>query len=279
MSRLGREAVAFGAAARKEWLVLWRYPVNIVVTLATAVLLPAAYVAQANGFAGHSQQAIDAFANRAGTLQLAGFIYLGWAVFLWISMMLWGPGMTLREQQMQGSLEAAFLTPVSRFTLLFGPATAHLVPALMVFGVVGLMLRFVFGVPIGWGNLLGGLLVVAASVPMLFALGAIFAVSVLRFQDAQGISAAVQGLVTVLCGITYPVAVLPGWIQPVSEALPPTQVLTALRTAVLQPSGFDGTLRRAAVLLAAGAVIGVAAILILGRAVRGAQQTGRLGQF
>lgn len=279
MSRVAHEAVAFGAVVRKEWLVLWRYPVNLVVTLGMAVLLPAAYVAQAYGFAGDSQQAVDAFTQRSGTPELAGFIYLGWAVFMWISMMLWGPGMMLREQQMQGSLEAVFLTPVSRFALLFGPAAAHMAPAVMVFAVVGLMLRFVFGVPISWGNLVGGLLVVAASVPVLFALGAIFAVSVLRFRDAEGISGAVQGLVTVLCGITYPIAVLPGWLQPISEALPPTQVLVALRAAVLQPVGSEGTLRRVLVLLLAGVVVGAAAILLLGRSLRSAQQTGRLGQY
>ena len=54
MSRLTREMAAAAGCARKEWLVLRRYPGNIAVLVGMAVLAPAAYVAQAFGFAGES---------------------------------------------------------------------------------------------------------------------------------------------------------------------------------------------------------------------------------
>lgn len=259
--------------------MLMRYWLNSLLLIVAAILVPLGYWAQAAGFAGGDQAAIDAFADRSGTADVAGFIYLGWAVYLWISQMIWGPGLALRNERMQGTLEMIFLSPVSRLTILMGPASAQLVPAALIFTVVGLMLRFVFRVPLGATQLVDGLVVILASIPVLFALGAIVSVSVLRFRDAEGISAAVRGFLGILCGITYPIAVLPGWVRPISRALPPTQVLTALRTAVLQPGGVPGLWARVAGFLMLGAAMGAVATTILGRTLHSAQRSGRMGQF
>jgi ABC-2 type transport system permease protein len=273
------EAIAFAATVRKEWQVMMRYWPNTVMLLLESVLVPLGYWAQAAGFAGGDQQAVDAFAGRSGTTDVAGFIYLGWAVYLWITSMIWGPGTSLRKERMQGSLENLFLTPVSRVTILFGPATTQLFPAALMFTVVGLMLRFVFDVPLGPVRLLSGLLVVIASIPVLFGLAALVGLSVLRVRDAAGINSAVRGLVGILCGITFPIAVLPGWIQPVSRSLPVTQVLYALRSSVLQQPALAAVWSRALILLALGLGIGAAAVIMLGWVLRSSQRNGRLGQY
>jgi ABC-2 type transport system permease protein len=273
------EAIAFAATVRKEWQVMMRYWPNTVMLLLESVLVPLGYWAQAAGFAGGDQHAVDAFASRSGTTDVAGFIYLGWAVYLWITSMIWGPGTSLRKERMQGSLENLFLTPVSRVTILFGPATTQIFPAALMFTVVGLMLRFVFDVPLGPVRLLSGLLVVIASIPVLFGLAALVGLSVLRVRDAAGINSAVRGLVGILCGITFPIAVLPGWIQPVSRSLPVTQVLYALRSSVLQQPALAAVWSRALILLALGLGIGAAAVIMLGWVLRSSQRNGRLGQY
>jgi ABC-2 type transport system permease protein len=265
--------------ARKEWQVMRRYWVNMLLLMATAVLVPLGYWAQAAGFAGGDRGAFDEFTSRSGTSDVAGFIYLGWAVYLWVSQMIWGPGLALRAERMQGSLEMIFLSPVSRLTILFGPTIAQLVPTALIFTVVGVMLRLVFRVPVGLNQLLEGLVVIVASIPALFAVGALMAVAVLRFRDAEGISAAIRGVLGVLCGITYPVAVLPAWVQPISRSLPPTQVLDALRGAMLRPAGLSGLWARVATLIALGAALGAVTMLLMERTVRSAQRSGRLGLY
>lgn len=259
--------------------MLMRYWPNTAMLLLETVLLPIAYWAQARGFEGGDQQAADAFARRSGTTAVAGFIYLGWAVFMWITTMIWGPGSSLRKERMQGSLESLLLTPVSRFTLVFAPPTTQLVPAALQFTAVGLMMRFVFGVPLSAGQIAAGVLVVLASIPVLFALSALVAVSVLRIRDSSGVNSAVRGLVGILCGITYPVAVLPGWVRPVSNVLPVTKVLDGLRAAVLAQPGFASVLDRCLTLLVTGAAIGAVTLLLLGLTLRSVRRTGRMGQF
>ncbi|MFD3483696.1 ABC transporter permease [Streptomyces sp. NPDC058665] len=277
---LRADAVSFAATVRKELQVTLRYPANLVVLAVTAVVVPASYVAQASGFSGGGHQdSVDAFAARAGTAEVAGFIYLGWAVFLWISLMLWGPGSALRLERIQGSLEMVHLTPVSRFTVLFGPAVAELLPAALLFGVVGLMLRFAFGIPLGPDELLAGVSVIVASVPVLFAIGALMAVVSLRFRDAEGITEVFRGALGILCGVSYPIAVLPDWIQPVSEGLPPTQILELLRGAILDHAWRTDIATRLLTLIGVGVAVGAVAVLALGGALRHARRTGQMGQY
>lgn len=258
---------------------MMRYWPNTGILLLETVLMPLAYWAQAAGFEGGDADAAAAFARRSGTDSVAGFIYLGWAVYMWITTMVWGPGSSLRNERMQGSLESLFLTPVSRFTLLFAPSTAQLLPAVLQFTAVGLMMRLVFDVPIGPGEILAGIVVVLASIPVLFALGALVGVSVMRIRDSSGVNSAIRGLIALLCGITFPIAVLPGWIQPISHALPITLVLDALRSAVLNQAALSDIWSRSLILLAFGGALGAVAAGLLSLTLRSVRRTGRLGQF
>lgn len=276
--RLRAENVAFWATVRKELQVMLRYKGSLVALAVFAFLAPLGYYAQAVGFAGNNDQALAAFASRAGTTQIAAFIYLGWAVYLWITQMLWGPGSSLRQERMEGSLEMVFLTPVSRLTILIAPGVAQLLPTTVLFGSVGLILRFVFGVQMSPLQLLAGLAVIVASIPALCSIGAIVAVAALRFRDSDGIIEALRGLIAVLCGVAYPIAVLPGWLQPISRALPPTQIIDQLRSAVLNTWSGDATVR-ALLLILVGVVLGWAALILLRISMRSIRQTGRLGQF
>mgnify|MGYP001301200008 CR=1 FL=1 len=258
---------------------MMRYWPNTALLLLEAILMPIAYWAQAAGFEGGDPQAAEAFEQRSGTSSVAGFIYLGWVVYMWVTMVVWGPGTSLRKERMQGSLEALFLTPVSRFTLLFGPSTTQLVPTALLFTVVGLMMRYVFDVPLDARQILVGVLVVIASIPLLFGLAALVGVSVMRIRDASGLNSALRGLIGIFCGITYPIAVLPEWIQPISRALPITMVVDALREAVLRHAKLAEVWSRSLILLAFGVIICATAMALFKLVLRNIRRTGRLGQY
>lgn len=274
-----REAVALIATVRKESLVMLRYWPNTVMLLLETILMPLAYWAQAQGFEGNDPAASAAFAQRSGTDSLAGFIYLGWAVYMWVTTMIWGPGAALRAERMQGSLESLFLTPVSRFTLLYGPSLAYLIPTALEFAAVGLMLRLVFGVPLGVPELLSGIAIMVASMPVLFALGGLVNVLVMWVRDSAGFNGVLRGLIGLLCGITYPVAVLPSWLHPVSHALPVTVILDTLRGAMLGLMDAGSVWSRSLLLLGTGLGFGLLALVMLDVALRAVRRSGRLGQF
>jgi ABC-2 type transport system permease protein len=270
---------AFGAAGMKEWRLLRRYPGRFLGFLFWPIALPLAYVYQAQGYAGGSQAAVNAFAQRAGTAEIAGFLFLGWAAYMWISMILWGPGTALREEQVRGSLEALFMTPVSRLVILFGPVVSQLVWALWMFAVVGGALTLLFGLAISPLAALRAIGVVLVAVPALYGLGALFAAVVLRFGEVGALVQVVRGLFTVFCGMTFPIVILPEWARAVALALPPTYLIDELRSVLLTGSNLASLAPGLVMLLALGIGLCGFAIVAFRRTERFARRGGSLAQY
>jgi ABC-2 type transport system permease protein len=270
---------AFGAAALKEWRLLRRYPSLFLGFLFWPIALPIAYVYQARGYAGDSQAALDAFAQRAGTAEVAGFLFLGWAAYMWISMILWGPGTALRTEQVRGSLEALFMTPVSRLVILFGPVVSQAVWALWMFAVVGATMTVVFGVDLALASALRALAVIAVAVPALYGLGALFAAVVLRFGEVSALVQTVRGIFTVFCGMSFPIVVLPEWGRAVAMALPPTYLIADLRQVLLAGSGLAQLLPDLAIMLSLGLLLCGLAVVAFRRTERYARRGGSLAQY
>ena len=270
---------AFGAAAMKEWRLLRRYPGRLFGFLFWPIALPLAYVYQARGYSGGSQAAVEAFAQRAGTAEIAGFLFLGWAAYMWISMILWGPGTALREEQVRGSLEALFITPASRLVVLFGPVVSQILWALWMFAVVGGALVLLYGVPISPLAALRAVGVVLVAVPALYGLGALFATVVLRFGEVGALVQVVRGLFTVFCGMTFPIVILPEWGRALALALPPTYLIGDLRSVLLSSSNLASLAPSLVIMLALGIGLCGFAIVAFRRTERFARRGGSLAQY
>jgi ABC-2 type transport system permease protein len=270
---------AFWAATRKEWRILRRYPGSLLSFIFWPIALPLAFVFQAEAFSGGREDTMAAFAGRAGTHDVAGFLFVGWATYMWLSIILWGPGTSLRTEQVRGSLEAIFLTPASRLVVLFGPAISQLVWAIWIFGVVGVALWLGFGVTVGPAEALRALAVIAVGVPALYAIGALFASIVLRFGDVVALVQGVRGLFTAVCGMSFPIVVLPDWAQTVALSLPPTYLIADLRAVLLAGSQIGHIIGDLAILAGMGVLLAALAVLAFRHTERYARRGGRLAQY
>jgi ABC-2 type transport system permease protein len=270
---------AFGAAAMKEWRILRRYPAMFIGFLFWPIALPVSYVWQARGYAGDSQAAIDAFAARSGTTEIAGFLFLGWAAYMWISMILWGPGTALRTEQVRGSLEALFMTPVSRLVILFGPVVSQIVWALWMFAIVGVTIVVVFGVSITGPEVARAFVVIMVGVPALYGLGALFASVVLRFGEVSALVQAVRGVFTVFCGMSFPIVVLPEWGRAIALTLPPTYLIGDLRRVLLTGSELASLIPDLAILFSLGLGLCGLAVVAFRRTERYARRGGSLASY
>ncbi len=270
---------AFGAASRKEWRILRRYKGTFLSFVFWPVALPLAFVFQAQAFSGGREDTTAAFAERAGTNEVAGFLFIGWAAYMWLSLILWGPGTSLRTEQVRGSLEAIFLTPASRLVVLFGPAASQLVWAAWILVVVGVALRIGFGVVIGLAEALRALAIIIVGIPALYAIGAVFASVVLRFGDVHALVQGVRGLFTVLCGMSFPIVVLPDLAQRVAMTLPPTYLIADLRAVLLAGADIGRVAGDLVVLAAMGLVLSLVAAVAFKRTEQYARRGGRLAQY
>lgn len=273
------DARAFWAATRKEWRILRRYPGSLLSFIFWPIALPLAYVFQAEAFSGGREDTMAAFTIRTGTNEVAGFLFVGWATYMWLSIILWGPGTSLRTEQIRGSLEAIFLTPASRLVVLFGPVVSQLVWAIWIFVVVGIALWIGFGVAIGPFEALRALAVIVVGVPALYAIGALFATVVLRFGDASALVQAVRGVFTALCGMSFPIVVLPDWAQTIALSLPPTYLIADLRAVLLEGVALARLLGDLGILAMMGVVLAILAIVAFRRTELHARRGGRLAQY
>ena len=271
---------AFAAAARKELRIIRRYPLNYVGGLFWGALLPAVYVLMGRAYSGGGDpRAMRAFAERAGTTEFAGFVFVGYAMYMWLSSVLWGPGTALRREQIQGSLEATMLTPVSRLILLFGPGMSALPSMLFTLLVTFVSLWIMFGFVPPFGSLLPVVVIVLVALPAMYAVGTLFAAGVLRYGEIGPVVQIVRGTFVLLCGITFPVTMLPAWAQAGAAFLPPTYIVSDIRAAVLQSVALPALVADLAVTIALTVVIAVLAVLLFRYLEQSARRTGMLGRY
>lgn len=276
---LAGDVRAFWAATRKEWRLIRRYPGALLSFVFWPIALPLAFVFQAQAFSGGRADAAAAFAERTGTNEVAGFLFVGWATYMWLSIILWGPGTSLRTEQVRGTLEAIFLSPASRLVVLFGPAISQLIWAVWIFVVVGLALWLGFGVAIGPAEAVRALAVIVVALPALYGIGALFAAVVLRFGDVSPLVQAVRGLFTALCGMSFPIVVLPELARTVALSLPPTYLIADLRAVMLSGADLARILGDLGILAGMGLVLSVLAVVAFRRTEAYARRGGQLAQY
>jgi ABC-2 type transport system permease protein len=279
MRDLGRNLRAFAAAARREWRTALRYPDPFVGALVWPLVIPLLYLFQVHAFAGGSPAAEQAFTARAGTADLAGFLYVGWLVSSWLNTMMVEIGHSLRSQLLQGSVETALLSPASRLAILLGPAPVHGVLGVFTYAAVLVTVVAGYGVHLTATAVLTGLVLLLAAGLAFAMIGAVLANAVLVLRNADPLIDAFRALFAVLCGFTFPLAVLPGWAHQLANRLPPTWVVSSLRSTLLSTPPVWSLL---AVLLAlAGVAAAVAAVAGGGFALaeRYARRTGQLGGY
>ena len=279
MSLLAADLRAFVAAARKELRQQRRYPTLFLGQLFWPVMLPASWVLMGHAYSGNDPQALAAFAERAGSTNVAGFVFVGYAMYMWLSSLLWGAGTALRQEQVRGSLEAVFVTPVSRLVPLFGPGVATLIPMSLTFVVMGVALWLFFGVVPPLGAVAQAAVVVVMGVPALYAIGALFAASVLRFGEVGPIVQLIRGMFVLACGITFPVAMLPLWAQVWAWLMPPTYIVDDIRRLLLQGATLNELLPHIAIVLSIASLVALLAVFVFRYLETSARRTGMLGRF
>lgn len=279
MARFEADLRAFAAGALKEARVIRRYPALLMGIVFWPVMLPASYVLMGQAYSGTDPRSLAAFADRSGTTIVAGFVFVGFAMHTWLSILLWGPGTALRTEQVRGTLEAVFLTPASRLVPLFGPPAAHLLPTVGSFVVMGLALWLLFGIALSVEAILKTMAVIAVGIPAMYGIGAVFAGGVLRFGEVGPIVMMARGAFTLACGITFPVTMLPAWAQAAALAMPPTYIVSDIRQVLLGGRSLGDVAGDLALLVSFGVLLCALGVLVFRQTERAAQRSGMLSRY
>jgi ABC-2 type transport system permease protein len=159
----------------------------------------------------------------------------------------------LVAQREKGILKRLSATPVSRLTVVFGDMFVRLgIAALQTALIVGIG-AVLFGVAIvGSALAVVGLIVLGALT--FLGIGYVIASYARTEESANALTSVVQFPLMFLSGIFFPIAFMPGWLQPVAAFLPLTYLADALRQTMVGGAAYAPLWFDAAVL--AGWLIG-----------------------
>ncbi len=272
------EVAALAAVVRREWTIFRRYPSWIIALFVWPVIFPAAYILGGRALAGPDGSGLLLFKQAAGTNDFLGYIAVGTTIWMWQNIVLWNVGFALREEQLRGTLESNWLSPTWRFSFLLGSSMTQMISMAIFMAVSAAEFSFLYGVHFH-GNPFLILLILAASIPSIYGLGFAFASLVITAREANSFVFLVRGLVMVFCGITYPISVLPGWMQDIARWIPPTYIIDGMRQAALNGAQFSALLPDIKALLGFGLFWLAAGYLLFNWMEHRARQTGAIGQY
>lgn len=216
------------AVAQRQIKTYLRYPGWLLAQLIWPVLIPLNFVFAARALAGADGAGLAAFATLAGTEDYVGFLVIGTTFWMWFNWMLWGLGTSLRNEQLRGTLESSWLAPLPKAFLALGAFLGEGMIGVLVMLIATASASLVFGVRL-MGHLGLFAAVVLASTLPIYGFGMVFGSLVLAAKEVNGFVFLARGLITILCGVSFPIAVLPRGIQAVSQWIPMTHSITAVR--------------------------------------------------
>lgn len=278
VSGLSTDLRALGAVIQREWMVFLRYPSWIISLFIWPIIFPMGYILTARALSGVDGSGLAQFKATTGLTEYVGYLAVGTMIWMWQNVVLWNVGYALRNEQLRGTLESNWLSPTWRFAYLLGSSVPQLVSMLTMLFISGLEYALIFGVQFN-GSLWLVLLVILASIPAVYGLGFAFASVVITAKEANAFVFLVRGIVMLFCGITYPLAILPGWMQAVAKWLPQTYIIHAMRSAALSTEGFSGIAHDLQILVLFGAFWLAMGFALFNWMERRARQTGAIGQY
>ena len=172
------------------------------------------------------------FGTAIGSSGYLSFITIGNAFYVFTFAAAFVVGRVMFWERASGTIEATFMTPMSRLAYMAGIMTAAAINALVDFTAV-FVIGLAFGFQIATFNVslfIVGLLLTYFG---LFGIGLITNAITLTFRDRVTTANTLQVLFMVFSGIVCPIEFMPLWAQVVAKALPLTYGIRLTRASML----------------------------------------------
>ncbi|WP_291767241.1 ABC transporter permease [Caldivirga sp. UBA161] len=150
--------------------------------------------------------------------------FIGFEVIMVSVIMVQTGARFLNEERSGGRLEALMATPVSMYMVLFATSMVMVLVNVGAYVVASLPIIYgAFGLS-GLIRLIPSMIIIIIGLMPLYGIGLALAGVVIRIRDVDALMNVVTSLITVLSGATYPLYVLPKWINAIVVAMPMYQL-------------------------------------------------------
>lgn len=261
------------ALVRASWLSALTYRLSMLLSVLGLLVLvvPMYFVARAL-----DPLMAEAIASEGGNY--FAFLLVGLIAFNFLSTAVSSLPGAIRSGIHTGTLEALLSTRARLPYLLTGLVSYDFLWTGMR-AVVLLLAGAVLGAEYAWSQLLVGLAILILIVVSYVPFGLVAAALVLAFRTAGPLPQAAVVLSTLLGGVYYPTHVIPSWIQYVSDVIPLTYGLRALRQTLLEGLPLRAVASDVAILLGFTVLLLAIGAWAFSLALRYARRAGTLAQY
>jgi ABC-2 type transport system permease protein len=265
---------SFLAMVRVQTIIVSRYPANLAAGLLVSFVGVLALALATQMFAPVGSVAAQT---------LTGTMFYGYLLYVFLSDSLWRIGFSVRQDQVQGTLESLYLTPARKFANLVSRALPQFALTATGAAVAMVAVNWIAGglpvanVPLAMGVFVGSLVGT-------FGLGFCFAAySLVAGDSAASTGNLIEFGLLVLCAMFFPFSVLPAPVRLLSRLIPLSYCVDAFRSVLMGfPRGFPELAPievELAIVVAYAVVMPVLGYALFRMVERRLRQNGKLGQY
>lgn len=200
---------------------------------------------------------------------------IGWG-YIWSAM--GAASGSIRQEMMRGTFEPIFLTPTSPFVIVI----AYTIWGLFM-GTISMLIFLGFGLIVFdvtiTGNVLMAIVLMGLSVTMMVGFGLMVAGLNVFLKQIGSLVSVVQGVSLFLCGVYFPLEVLPEIIQPIGKFLPMYYSIMGLRMALSDLASMQDIMVYFWILLVLAIVAVVLGVYLFRRGLNRARREGTLAYY
>lgn len=167
------------------------------------------------------------------------FVIIGIAFSGFFSAMMaaWASG--IRNEHLGGTLDAVLVSPVPLLTVAMGASLWSTFVAAVQTAVYLLVGLLVFHLSFGQANIAGAAATVLLTMVVFAALGMVSSALILIFRSGDALTGVLAGVSVLVAGVFYPTTILSAPLQHLSQWVPLTHTLQAIRLALLRGAGIS----------------------------------------
>jgi ABC-2 type transport system permease protein len=215
-----------------------------------------------------------------GSIDYFSFVLVGLAFYLYLQSSLGAFAAKVRQEQLTGTLEALLTTPthISEI-ILYSSVWDFVVASFRVF--VYLLIGTLLGVRIAWENAFSALVVLILTIASFSGIGILSASLILYFKRGDPLNFLIVSTHTLLGGVLFPTELLRRWpwVEALSNLLPLTYALRAVRRTLLAGASLYEVRREIAILALFAAILLPASLLAFRLALGKVREEGSLVQY
>ena len=227
---LRRELIGLGGVVERNWYLVKRYAWWELTFFFWTVANTLTIVFIAKG--------VEATGARVDVNRLTTVLLIGAVIWAYLGIIFEVLTETVAWERWEGTIEYTFMAPLSRPVHLLGMGLFAVgygvVRAGLLFGIVAAL----FGLSLPDANFTAALVVLAVASISFLGVGMMTAVlPLISPEKGAQLGFVAQGVMLVVSGVYYPVAVLPSWMQWLSTISPATYALRGIRQAIIEGAG------------------------------------------